>query len=69
MAESDDDKKVTGQEATEQIPAEQKGILMAMMTIIAFLIIGTIIFFVWVKDPLREEIREEKAAARVARKK
>lgn len=53
----------------EQIPAEQKGILVAMITIVVFLVIGTTIFFVWVKDPLREDIREEKAAARAARKK
>ncbi|MCD6476487.1 MAG: MFS transporter [Anaerolineaceae bacterium] len=52
----------------EQLAAEQKGILMAMITIIVFLIVGTVIFFVWVKDPLREGIREEKAAARAARK-
>ncbi len=52
----------------EQLAAEQKGILMAMITIIVFLIVGTVIFFVWVKDPLREGIREEKATARAARK-
>ena len=52
----------------EQLPAEQKGILWAMVTIIAFLLIGTVIFFIWVKDPLRKERREELAAARAARK-
>lgn len=52
----------------EQLPAEQKGILWAMVTIIAFLVIGTVIFFIWVKDPLRAERREELAAARAERK-
>ena len=50
-----------------QLAAEQKGILVAMGTIIAFLVIGTAIFFVWVKDPLRKEKREEKAAVRAAK--
>ena len=55
-------------EGLEQLPAEQKGILVAMLTIIAFLVVGTVIFFIWVKDPLRKERREELAAARAARK-
>ena len=55
-------------EGLEQLPAEQKGILWAMVTIIAFLVIGTVIFFIWVKDPLRKERRDELAAKRAARK-
>jgi len=52
----------------EQLAAEQKGILVAMGTIIVFLVVGTVVFFVWVNDPLRKEEREEKAAIRAARK-
>jgi UMF1 family MFS transporter len=52
-----------GQDA---ILAEQNGIYIAMITIIAFLVVGTILFVVLVNDPLRAEIRAEKKATHVS---
>jgi UMF1 family MFS transporter len=54
-----------GQDA---VLAEQNGIYIAMITIIAFLVIGTILFVLLVNDPLRAEIRTEKKIIRAAGK-
>jgi UMF1 family MFS transporter len=49
------------------LPAEQNGLYIALLTVIAFLIVGTILFTVLVKDPLRKHRIENRAARKAAK--